>query len=96
MLCAPFYTILCTCLVKTLYGINYNNNKSNSLIAHSLGTGENHLVVILLIMENPTVSVSTTYITITPILICFQNDVKLVSWPNWTTCHAIESTKYAY
>ncbi len=26
MLCAPFYTMLCTCLVKTLYGINYNNN----------------------------------------------------------------------
>ncbi len=22
-----FYTILCTCIFKTLYGINYNNNK---------------------------------------------------------------------
>ncbi len=29
MLCAPFYTMLCTCLVKTLYGVNYNNNNNN-------------------------------------------------------------------
>ncbi len=29
MLCAPFYTMLCTCLVKTLYGINYNNNNDH-------------------------------------------------------------------
>ncbi len=33
MLCAPFYTMLCTCLVKTLYGINYNNNNDQMLVA---------------------------------------------------------------
>ncbi len=32
MLCAPFYTMLCTCLVKTLYGINYNNNNKTRFI----------------------------------------------------------------
>ncbi len=40
MLCAPFCTMLCTCLVKTLYGINYNNN--NSPIFRHASTGEHN------------------------------------------------------
>ncbi len=30
MLCVPFYTMLCTYLIKTLYAINYNNNNNNN------------------------------------------------------------------